>query len=144
MNTGNETAIMEHLAVVSPLSLREFCDRFRHTFDLLEFRYDSENETEWGISEWQDIQYNICRPYKIGTLQEWDRTVPDGCNFGISLILFRSHPNAHDHDWTGTHLVPLVAQTIANEFDITVHYHRTWRDVGNNVPRDTTFNPNVA
>jgi len=104
----------------------------------------SDNETEWGIAETQDTQYNISRPYEVGSLQEWDDTVPDGCNFGISLILFRSHPNAHDHDWAVNHLVTPVAQKIANEFNIPVHYRRTWLGVGNNVPRDTTFNSDAA
>ncbi|MCR9118461.1 MAG: hypothetical protein NXI22_16110 [bacterium] len=144
MNSVKQTAMMEHIAVAAPLSLREFCDRCRKILDLPEFTYDSENETEWGIAETQDTQYNISRPYEVGTIQEWDDTVPDDCNFGISLILLRSHPNAQDHDWAVNYLVTPVAQKFANEFSIPVHYHCTWFGVGNNVPRNTTFNPNVA
>lgn len=144
MNSANQTAMMEHLAVAAPLTLREFCGRCRQILDLPEFRYDFENETEWGIAETQDTQYNISRPFELGTLQEWDDTVPDACNFGISLILFRTHPSAHNHDWAVKHLVTPVAQEIANEFNVPVHYHRTWLGVGNNVARNATFNPNVA
>lgn len=139
----NQTAMMEHMAVSTPLSLIEFCDRCRHVLDLPEFRYDYENETEWGVAKTQDMEYNISRPYEVGTLQEWDDTVPDGCNFGISLILSHSHPNANNHDWAFKHLVVPVAQQIANEFNLPVYYHRTWLGVGNNIPRNITFTSKV-
>lgn len=143
MDAANEIAMMEHLAVALPISLHEFCDRFRQILNLPEFDYDSENETEWGVVETPNMEYNVSRPYDCGTLQDWDSTVPDGCNFGVSLILYRSHPNSHDHDWALSHIVVPVAQQLAYEFNIPVHYHRTWFGVGNNVPRNTTFFPKV-
>jgi hypothetical protein len=86
----------------------------------------------------------ISRPFELGTLQEWGHTVPHGCNVGVSLILYDSHPHAHDHDWVLAYLVAPVAQSIANEFDIPVHYHRTWFGPGNNVTQSKAFHPVTA
>jgi len=144
MNSANQTALMEHLAVAVPISLREFCDRCRQVLNLPEFTYDSENETEWGIAQMQDSEFNVSRPFELGTLQEWDDTVPEGCNFGVSLILYDSHPHANDHDWALDHLVAPAAQKIANVFSIPVHYHRTWFGPGNNVSRSSAFHPVTA
>ena len=144
MNNANQIAMMEHLALATPLTLRAFCNQCQQLLGLPEFRFDSENETEWGVVEKQGVQYNISRPYQIGTLQEWDDTVPDGCNFGISLILNQAHDNAKDYEWAYKHLVSPVAQKIADEFHIPVHYHRTWLAIGNNKSRNETFYPQVS
>ena len=133
--------MMEHLAVEIPLSLLAFCERCRLILNLPEFTYASENETEWGVAQMHDSEFNISRPYQLGTLQEWDNTVPDGCNFGISLILYDTHPHAHDHDWALANLVAPAAQGIANELNVAVHYHRTWLGPGQNVSRRNTFHP---
>lgn len=134
---------MEHLAIAAPFTLRTFCDRCRQILSLPKFFYDSENETEWGIAEMQNIEYNISRPYETGLLQKWDDTVPDGCNFGVSLVLYETHPNANDHEWVYSNLVTPVAQKLSDGFAISVHYHRTWLGVGNNQQRNKTFSPIV-
>jgi hypothetical protein len=73
--------LMECLALDSRLSLEELCDVFRRLFRLPEFGYDCENETEWGLVEHEGIEYNVSRPYERATLEEWDGSVPVGCNF---------------------------------------------------------------
>ena len=144
MNGIERTAMIELLAAKSPLTLRDFCERVREILDLPEFHFDSENETEWGHVEVDNIEYNVSRPYEEGTLQEWDDTVPAGCNFGISLILYREHSHANDHEWAVGHLVAPVAQQLADAFNIPVRYHRTWCGPGNNVPRTQDFHPKAA
>lgn len=144
MNSIDRTAMMEHLAVTSALTLRQFCDRVREILKLPEFQFDFENETEWGLVEVDNIEYNISRPYEEGTLQEWDDTVPAGCNFGISLVLYREHPYANDHDWAFIHLVAPVAQKLADGFSSPIHYHRTWLGPGDNVRRNHHFHPDVT
>jgi hypothetical protein len=67
--------LMEFLALDSPLSLEEFCHIFRRLFGLPEFKYDCENETEWGLVEHEGIEYNVSRPYERGTLEDWDGSV---------------------------------------------------------------------
>lgn len=132
---------MEHLALKSPLSLRSFCDRVRSILGLPEFCFDFENETEWGTATEDCIEYNVSRPYKVGTLQKWDRTVPTGCNFGISLTVCDDHPHANESEWAPEHLVSAVAQKLATSFGLPVYYHRTWRGPGNNVQRNQIFRP---
>ena len=135
---------MEHLALNSPLPLGGFCDRMREILDLPEFCFDRENETEWGTTTADQVEYNVSRPYEVGTLQEWDHTVPAGCNIGISLTVCSDHPHTTDLAWVADHLVSPVAQKLANGLRIPIHYHRTWCSPGNNIPRNQIFNPSPA
>jgi hypothetical protein len=139
----DQIAMMEHLALHSPLSLKAFCARLQSALRLPEFRFDAENETAWGLTVVENVEYNVSRPYKTGTLTLWDSTVPPGCNFGISLIIYRGHPQPN-HEWALEHLVLPVARAIAREFDVPVHYHRTWMGVGENVPRKMLFRPSES
>ncbi len=91
----------------------------------------------------ENVEYNVSRPYQVGTLQSWDDSVPAGCNFGISLILLRGHLHPN-HEWALENLVHPVAQAIADEFVVPVHYHRTWLGVGRNVARNGLFAPSRA
>ena len=90
---------MEHLAVDCPLSLQEFCSAMQQRLNLSKFEFDFENETEWGLVESEGIEYNVSRPYERGTLQEWDETVPAGCNFGISLEVSEECPLEQNIEW---------------------------------------------
>jgi hypothetical protein len=112
----NRTLLMEHLALSSELDLQAFCGRLQKILDLPVFIYDHENRTEWGFIEVENIEYNVSRPYEPGTLREWDGTVPLGCNFGISLILYREPPHSHSHEWAFNNLVVPIGQKIADEF----------------------------
>ena len=135
---------MEHIAFVCDLDLQGFCERLQKVLNLPGFEFNHENKTEWAYVEVDNLEYNVSRPYNPGILHVWDNTVPPGCNFGISLILYREHPNAHNHEWTFDNLVLPIGQRIADEFQITVHYHRTWLGVGQNVERNLVFHPNAA
>ncbi len=143
VNEERETLLMEHLAARSRLSLRRFCVKVRSALNLPKFRFGSENETEWGFVRIGAVEYNISRPYEASTLREWDDTVPEGCNFGISLMVYRGHPNP-DHQWVSENLVEPVAQRLANALGVTMHYHRTWEGPGRNTPRSRTFLPDAG
>jgi hypothetical protein len=132
--------LMEHLALRAELPLEVFCARFRLALNLPYFQFDCENETAWGQTVVDHVEYNVSKPYEEGTLQEWDETVPAGCNFGILLQLFAGH--AHPtHEWAWEHLVKPIAQTVADEFCTTVYHHRTWLGVGKNVRREWRVEP---
>src|SRR5262245_15465740 len=131
MSAVANTAIAEHLALQSSLSLRDFCARIRSLLRLPAFCLDAENETEWGFSELNDVEYNVSSPCEMDSLRKWDDTVPYGCNFGISLILLRSH-RLPAHEWALENLVVPVARSLANEFSTTIYFHRTWLGSGQN------------
>ena len=143
MSDAANIAIMEHLSLHSPLSIQDFCARFSSVFHLPEFHFDAENETEWGTVEFEHVEFNVSKPYEADTLRGWDSTVPFGCNFGISLILLRSHKSP-THEWALEQLETPVARALANEFSTTVYFHRTWLAPGQNIARHAQFHPNVA
>ena len=140
----SRTSIVEHLAVECELSLQEFCTRLQTALNLPDFNFDGENRTEWGLVEVGYIEYNVSRPYASGVLQKWDKTVPLGCNFDVSLIVYREHLRAGDQQWSFTNLVTPIGQIIADEFEVDVHYHRRWLGVGQNAERNVVFHPNAA
>jgi hypothetical protein len=140
MSNARLPKLTEHLSLRSEFSLREFCVRFRAILNLPPLSFDCENETEWGLVVRDGVEYNVSRPYEEGTLEEWDDTVPLGCNFGIGLSLLRGHPHL-THERAEENLVAPVGQALATEFATEVHLHRTWLGVGNNVRRHRTFHP---
>jgi len=79
-----------------------------------------------GSLKKDNLTINVSRPFEIGTLQKWDDTVPDNCNFGISITKKKVQLNE----------VKEIGQLIANEFKATVHYHRTWVKPGKNIKRE--------
>ena len=144
MNRIDRIAVTEHLALHSMLALHPFCERVRQVLCLPAFLFDCENMTEWGSVEVDGIEYNVSRPYEVGTLQKWDDTVPPECNFGISLIVCRDHELADSQDSIYSCLVKPVGERLANEFAVPVHYHRTWYGPGNNVARSERFHADAA
>jgi hypothetical protein len=133
--------LMEHLAVDCRLSLEEFCEAMQRCFELPDFDYDCENETEWGLVNHGGIEYNVSRPYERGTLEEWDGSVPVGCNVGITLIAFKDCPPGQDPDWSSTELVKRVGQGLADLLRRRVYHHRTWLGLGKNVTHKRVFQP---
>jgi hypothetical protein len=133
-----DTKFMEHMAAKSPLSLEQLCEVAQRALDLPEFDCDAENETEWGISVKDSVEYNISRPYKEATLRTWDPTVPEGFNIGLILI-FREGSALPSS--TSDALVQHVAQTLAVALSTPIAHHRTWLGVGNSVPRHALFLP---
>jgi hypothetical protein len=140
----NRTVFTEHFALHSPLSLEAMCGRIRACLNLPDFQFDCENETEWGLVEVDNLEYNVSRPYEEGTLQEWDSTAPAECNFGISLAVYREHPQANNYEWWFDEFIAPVVQQIADELNVSVYYHRTWRGAGNNVERNQCFRPRFS
>jgi hypothetical protein len=139
MTDASRMSLMEHLAFACPLPLRDCCERIRRVLQLPELHYDFENETEWGLVEIENLEYNISRPYEEGTLQKWSDSVPVGCNFGISLIVYREHLHAGNHDWAFDSLVVPVGEALASEFQTSIFYDRTWFGPGKNTTRDMEF-----
>jgi hypothetical protein len=132
---------MEHLAMECPLSLEEFCEAMRQRFSLPDFGYDSEDETEWGSVVHEGIEFNVSRPYEPGTLEEWDGSVPVGCNIGITLAVFQDCPPGQDAEWNSQALVSQVGQGLADLLGRRVYHHRTWLAAGENVTRKRVFHP---
>jgi hypothetical protein len=133
--------VMEHLAIDSPLSLSEFCEAMQRRFGLPDFEFDSENETEWGLVEHEGVEYNVSRPYERGTLEEWDGSVPAGCNFGVTLMVSQQCPAGRDVAWSSAELVPLIGQGLADLLGSRVYHHRSWVQGGENLVRKRVFTP---
>lgn len=133
----------EHLATNCSISLEEFCFEMQKRFGLPDFKFDSENETEWGSVQFLGIEYNVSRPFEKRTLQEWDETVPAGCNFGISLTVSKKCPPEQDINWSKIEFVPHIGQNIADLFGQTVYHHRTWLKIGNNLSQNRLFTPKL-
>jgi hypothetical protein len=139
--SADGTRVMEHLATACPLSLRDLCDAMQSHFGLPAFEFDAENETEWGSAVREGIEYNVSRPYEPGTLQQWDDSVPAGCNFGITLALSNGCPPHQDAQWSLNTLTPDIGQRLADLVQSPVCHHRTWLGVGQNVARHRVFRP---
>jgi hypothetical protein len=133
--------LMEHLAVDCSLSLLEFCDRMQRRFGLPEFELDFENETEWGLVIHEGIEYNVSRPYERGTLEEWDGSVPVGCNFGVTLTVSEECPPSQDAAWSSGELVQQIGQGLADLLGRRVYHHRSWVQGGENTVRKRVFLP---
>jgi len=107
---------MEHLALKYNSSLEEFCNKLCSQHNFTQFKFDHENETEWGVSHYENLIINISRPYEEGTLQEWDSSVPDNCNFGISVT---SNKKIKQDS------IDLLGNLLAKTFKTVVYHHRT-------------------
>ena len=134
----DDVKFMEHIAIASDLTLEEFCAVAQRTLGLPDFKFDGENETEWGISVKDSIEYNISRPYEPETLRSWDSTVPHGCNFGLILIFPKSAAETAE---TSHPIVRQVCETLANVLGTPLHHHRAWLGPGINLARKGVFVP---
>ncbi len=126
MTTFQNPRVIEHLATKADLSLEEFCERLGAGLKLPEFEYDAENETQWGLAQIGALEINVSRPYTAGTLQSWDSSTPDGCNYAVSLIVAESAPPGQNEEWAGKELAPPYAQMIANSIGCDVYHHSGW------------------
>lgn len=136
--------LMEHLTVDCQLTLVEFCEAMQRLFGLPDFEYDCENETEWGLVNHGGIEYNVSRPYERGTLEEWDGSVPAGCNVGLTLTAFVDCSPGFDPDWSSAELVERVGQALADLLRCRVYHHRTWLESSKNVTHKRVFQPNQS
>jgi hypothetical protein len=116
---------LEHISLKSELDLMAFGELFQKELTLPTMKYDYENETEWLEIDQDGINYNISRPYKEGTLQEWDDTTPKGCNFGIILSIHKDHPYVLDNKWVDN-IVGKFCKQLAITYNTTVNHHRSF------------------
>jgi hypothetical protein len=133
--------LAEHFALWSPLSLEDICNAVQQRFGLPDFEYDSENETEWGRSLHDGLEFNVSCPYEDGTLQTWDDSVPPGCNVGFALSVSADRSEPSDAERSCTQLVPSIGQALADLLGQPIHHHRTWLGPGNDVTRARVFCP---
>jgi hypothetical protein len=124
--TPRDPRVIEHLATKADLSLEDFCTKLMAGLNMPGFNYDVENETEWGLAQLGDFEINVSRPYTPGTLQAWDSSTPDGCNFAVLLIVAESAPLDQNAEWASKELVPQYAQMIANIIGADVYHHSVW------------------
>jgi len=120
----------EHLALRTSLGLEACCAVVQAALGAGPFQFDSEDETEWGEAAGPGgIMVNVSRPYRKGTLQRWDPSVPRGCNVGVTL-------------WPAASLnVAELARALAEAFGAPVHHHRTWLGPGRNATFHQQFAP---
>ena len=130
-----------HLALQSNLELETFCKVFSSLNDLPPFRFDFENETEWGEVELNGIWYNVSRPYEAGTLHAWDATVPSDCNFGITLGTQKklSFSEVFKNEFAA--LTSRIAQKLAVKLNTTVYHHRTWLNPDQSIDPKHVYHP---
>ena len=131
----------EHFAFHSDLSLDQLCDRIRREFGLAALSRDRENETEWGAIVHDGLEYNVSRPYREGTLQRWDDSVPAGCNVGFTLSISVARSDSTNAPGNSEQLVERVGAALANALGVAVHHHRTWLGPGKHVRRQRVFEP---
>ena len=126
--------IQEHLAFQSNAGLEEICGVLQQTLNVEEFLFDRENETEWGKVRFRGIELNVSKPYENGALQEWDNSVPMGCNFGV-VLTFKNKTKKEDRESQ----VDQLGEAIAAVLERPVYYHRTWLGPGKNVSQQKEY-----
>lgn len=123
------------------MDLRSFGEKFREVFSLPPMTYDYENDAEWLEADKNGVTYNISKPYEKGTLQEWDSSLPEGCNIGISLSFYTTRAMADNNPAIDNH-VRDVCTKLASAFNTTVYNHRTWLEPDINQNKLIVFVPN--
>jgi hypothetical protein len=91
------------------------------------FEFGAENETQWGDATLGEVSLNVSRPYEDGTLREWDSSVPEGFDVGISI--------------RGADSVAVLARAIAKALGARVVHHRTWIAPGQSTDRNDVYDP---
>jgi hypothetical protein len=135
------TKRLEHICLKSELDLKTFGAKFITALSLPTMEYDFENETEWLTVDVGEFNYNISRPYEEGTLQEWDDTTPQGCNFGIVLSIHKDNPLVLDNAWVDKTVADICGQ-LARTFNTIVYHHRTFTfGVDKSERKNIIFNP---
>ena len=127
---------IEHFSAFVDLSLKEFCDQFSLVLSLPEMTFITEGETESAEVNFNGIDYNISKPYKIGTLNEWDDNVAKEHNFGIVLSIDKANT-----DFNNTKL-EAIANVIATNFNTDLLHYRTWFSNGFSTEKVHIFTPN--
>ncbi|MGI4788626.1 MAG: hypothetical protein ACRYFS_07225 [Janthinobacterium lividum] len=120
------TKISEGLVAISSLSLTEFCTLLSEHLNLPFFSEDSENETEWAEAGDASFAVNVSRPYKRTTLHKWDKRIPVGYNFDISLNIGKEASSELTQEWLIEKMIPTYGKIIANICQCEVIQIRGW------------------
>lgn len=115
---------LEHLAVRTDLDLEDVCEKLEASLGCTPFEFGAENENQWGEATRGRVCFNVSRPYEAGKLREWDASVPEGFEVGISI--------------DGADSIAAIARSIANALGARVVHHRTW---GKNDARHDVYDP---
>ncbi|MDN3619538.1 hypothetical protein QWY81_08750 [Polaribacter undariae] len=127
---------IEHFSAFVDLSLKEFCEQFSLLLSLPQMTFITEDETESAEVNFNGIDYNMSKPYKIGTLNEWDDNIPKEHNFGIVLSIDKANT-----DFNNTKL-EAITNVIASNFNTDLLYYRTWFSNGFSTEKVYIFTPN--
>ncbi|OAD46001.1 hypothetical protein [Polaribacter atrinae] len=127
---------IEHFSAFVDLSLKEFCQKFSLVLELPQMTFNTEDEMEYAEVEFNGIDYHISKPYKIGTLHEWDDNVPKDHNFGIILSIDNTNTDFNNAKLEAT------ANLISTSFNTDLLYYRTWFSTGFSTEKVHIFTPN--
>ncbi|MFF2528715.1 hypothetical protein ACFVS2_07345 [Brevibacillus sp. NPDC058079] len=119
--------IFERISFYSDLDLITLSNDLERVLSLKPFEYDGENDNRWSWTYDRDhIQINISWPYLSENLQEWDHTVPDGCNYSLLLIsdfpLIDYEQDKYNADFVISVLIPKYV-AVLRKFVGEVSYH---------------------
>ena len=126
---------IEHFSAFIDLNLKEVCDNFRLVLELPEMTFNSEKETEWAEVNFEGINYNISKPYEIGTLNKWDDQVPKEHNFGIVLTINKTNINFNKAE------LEKMGYLLSNSLNANLLHYRTWFSSGFNTEKVQIFTP---
>jgi hypothetical protein len=127
---------IEHFSTFVDLSLKEFCEKFSLLLELPQMTFSSEDELEYAEVNFNGIDYNISKPYKIGSLNKWDDNVLKNHNFGIILSIDKTNT-----DFNNTKL-ETIANLISTNFNTDLLYYRKWFSTGFSTEKVVIFAPN--
>ena len=135
MNIENISKI-EHFSAFVDFSLKEFSDKFRFALKLPEMIFNNDDETASADVYFNGINYNISKPYVVGTLNIWDNNIPKEHNFRIILSIDKTNTNFNKAK------LEEIGYLLSTNFNTNILYYRTWFSTGFNTEKVQIFTPN--
>ena len=127
---------IEHFSAFVDFSLKEFSDKFRFALKLPEMIFNNDDETASADVYFNGINYNISKPYIVGTLNIWDDNVPKEHNFRIILSIDKTNTNFNKAK------LEEIGYLLSTNFNTNILYYRTWFSTGFNTEKVQIFTPN--
>ncbi|QVY66172.1 hypothetical protein [Polaribacter sp. Q13] len=127
---------IEHFSTFVDLSLKEFCEQLSSVLSLPQMTFITEDERASAELSFNGIDYNVSRPFKIGTLNEWDDSVPKDHNFGLVLSIDKTNT-----DFNYTKLEE-IGNLLSTNFNTDLLHYRTWFSTGFSTEKVHIFTPN--
>jgi hypothetical protein len=119
----------DHAYLHSALDLEEFCDRLRARLKLPEFRFESENENEWGYAEDAEILVHVSHAYERDTYHAWQpERCPLGCDYWIELKVKALSPRSRNAEWRIREWLPSWDVALAELGGGRVYRDGRWRE----------------